>query len=111
RFVARARRRQVWLLKPCLPPSVAGPIRDRGEETGDKRSQNRRRGASPDSAREKQRRSGRGPAPSQVMVAKGLNSDLGGASQSIIAALRMQTIVARAGLSLTLRMRWGMSQR
>ena len=109
-LVARTRSRQVWLLKPCIPSSAPGPIRDQGEEIGDKPRQNQGRGESVDSIRETQLRSARGPAPSRGMVAKELNRDAGG-TQSIIAALRMQTIVARAGFALRLRIRWGISHR
>ena len=75
KLVARARRRQVWLLKPCLSPSVTGSIRYRGEETGDEQGQNQRRGVSADSDREKQRQSRWRPKPSRDVVAKKLNSE------------------------------------
>src|SRR5579863_2232427 len=48
-FVAGATRRQVWLPKPSFPLERRAPIRDAGEGTGDKRSRNQRRAASPDS--------------------------------------------------------------
>ena len=47
-FVAASWRCQAWLANCCLPMSVRAPIWDRGEGTGDKRGQNRRRAASLD---------------------------------------------------------------
>ena len=93
--------------RASLPQSGTG-----AKGPGTNGAENRRRAASPDSARRKATANpGAGRGRCQVMVAKGLSSDDGGASQSIIAALRMQTMVACAGLSLRLRMRWGISQR
>ena len=98
-----------WLPKPCLPlerpcPNPGLGRRDRGQ-TGSESATRRfaRFGARKATA------IGRWPKPSQIMAPKGLID--GGASQSIIAALRMQTMVACAGFSLRFLMRWGISQR
>ena len=64
----------MWLPNCCLPMSVRAPIWDQGEGTGDKQGQNQLRAASLDSAREKQRQSGRRLEPDQVIVANALNS-------------------------------------
>ncbi len=40
------------LPKPCAAAALCAPIRDAGEETGDKQGQNQRRGGSGDSARQ-----------------------------------------------------------
>ncbi len=110
--------RQAWLLKPCRPLGRPAPIRDASEGTGDKRGRNRRRGAAPDSAQIRQSQIDRPPKPQSVMATIGLiprardgpaaaRAPCGGLNrpQSIIAALRMQTIVAWAGFALGLRIR------
>lgn len=123
-FVAAAIRRQVWLLKPSLRLGAPAPIRDGGEGTGHKWSRNRRRGGSCDSPPERQSRFGSPARSRQAMAANALIPHDGSVlswprpakngcerRQSIIAALRMQIIVACAGFPLRLRMRWGISQR
>ena len=98
--LCRTRRMSSSLVAETLPPLERpwpnpGPgRRDRGQ-TGSESATRRfaRFGARKATA------IGRRPEPSQIMAPKGLNRT-GGASQSIIAALRMQTMVACAGFSL-----------
>ena len=77
--------------------SEVGPIRDADEGNGHKGSRNQRRGAARDSPRERQSQFVIAETHSRVMAPNALiphGSAVVGAPQSIIAALRMQTIVA-----------------
>ena len=108
-----------WSPKPSLLRRLAAPIRDAGEGNEHKGSRNQRRGAAA-------RFAARKAIPIRVAVGRSQSWRLGVnsagrlwlvrrrpiqppkdrlAPQSIIAALRMHTIVACAGFSLRLRMR------
>jgi hypothetical protein len=103
-----------WSPKPSLLRSPGAPIRDANEGNGHKGSRNQRRGASYEWSRETQSEFATPSRRSQIMAPNALipqDGSVAAAPQSIIAAFRMQTIVACAGFSLRLRIRCGISQR
>ena len=117
----RARRRAAvssWSPKPSTRRRFGGPIRDAGEGSEHKGSRNRRRGRPHNSPGKRQFLFGPTERRIELMAHEALIQQDGFglfvaakpaeerlAPQSIIAALRMQTIVAWAGFALKLRMR------
>ena len=86
RIVALSDRRQVRLPKPSAPRRLPAPIRDEGEETGDKQGRNRRRANRAIRRGKGNADSARRTDPCKVMVAKGLSPADGSASAPVPAA-------------------------